>query len=299
MRFDAGGGTVSSPRNIFAVGGYPPVTLSGWNISFHESLDSTNLEAKRSIARGEAGTRLILAEMQTSGQCRHDRLWESSPGKGIWASFILPVRVPPERLPQATLVLAVAVREGIHAATGVSLTIKWPNDLLGNGRKCCGLLVETALGGPVRDPENLVLGVGINCCHMDEDFPPYLRNAAISIAMLTENVPVDRGAVIVSVAEQVAIWFDLWEREGFAPARAAWMTHNCTEGRMIALPGGYGSARAVARGINETGALVVVAEDGTSLNINSGEIVFSDARGDNGTPFVSGNSSYSTYSGDR
>lgn len=300
---DANGGTVPSPRIPAAPlpgGGYPPAALPGWDVRFHETLDSTNLEAKRSIARGETGKRLILAERQTNGQCRHDRLWESSPGKGIWASFILPVAVPPETLPQATLVLAVAVREGIYAATGVSLQIKWPNDLLGNGKKCCGLLVETALfstDAARQAPVHLVLGAGINCGHTDEDFPPYLRSAATSVAMLTEGVPPGRDAVIASVAEQVSRWFGIWETKGFAPVRAAWMAHNCTEGRTIKLPGGYGHTRAVARGIDETGALMAVAEDGTALSINSGEIIFPGPNGGNSASSYAGNATRGASSG--
>ena len=292
MRFpDANGGTVSSPRDPhaapFLAGIYPPAALPGWDIRFHEMLDSTNLEAKRSIARGETENRLILAEHQTNGQCRHDRLWESSPGKGIWASFILPVTVPAQTLPQATLVLAVAVREGVYAATGVSLNIKWPNDLLGNGKKCCGLLVETALfstDAARQEPVRLVLGAGINCGHTDADFPPYLRNAATSLTLLAKGAPPDRGAVIAAVAEQVTRWFGIWETEGFGPVRAAWMAHNCTEGRMIDLPDGYGHTRAVARGIDETGALMAVAEDGTALSIHSGEIIFSGRDSASGNP---------------
>lgn len=253
---------------------YPPARVPGWPVAYHPILDSTNLEAKRRIASGETQRQLILAESQTNGQCRHDRLWESSPAKGIWASFIRPAAVPLETLPQSTLVLAVAVRAGIEDATGVTLQAKWPNDLLGNGQKCCGLLVEAAPGAGASQSVPLVLGVGINCNHTVDDFPPYLHGAAASLSLLAGGALFDRAAVLASVARSIAHWFDLWEKDGFAPVRDAWLAHNCTLGKTLLLPDGYGHARAVAEDLDATGALVAAAPNGDRLRIDSGEIVF-------------------------
>lgn len=271
------GGTKQPPRLASGRPSCLPVlalSVPGWPVSFHPELDSTNLEAKRRIALGETGKGLVLAESQKNGQCRHDRLWESPSGKGIWASFILPVAVPCAVLPQSTLVLAVAVREGIERATNVPLEIKWPNDLLGKGRKCCGLLVETdsEFGPGTATP--LILGVGINCDHEAGDFPPYLRDTATSLSLLANGERFHRETVLSSVARSVEHWFAIWETEGFSPVRTAWLRRNCTLGRQIILPEGYGHARATARDLDESGALVAVTDDGGTVRVDSGEILF-------------------------
>ncbi len=269
---DTNGGAVTLPRPSGCGAAFPPEGIPGWETVFHARLDSTNLEAKRLVAQGFNGKRLIVAETQTNGQCRHDRLWESAAGKGIWASFILPVSVPPEVLPQSSLVLAVAVREGIRRATGVELKTKWPNDLLGEGRKCCGLLVETICAGNTATP--LILGAGINCNQLRDDFPPYLREVATSLAMLSGNAPLCRESVLAGMAGQIDHWFGLWETRGFQAVREAWLDHTCTVGKTVLLPEGYGCSQGIAEDMDQTGALVVLSPDGTRLRINSGEVLF-------------------------
>ncbi|MCC8193286.1 MAG: biotin--[acetyl-CoA-carboxylase] ligase [Deltaproteobacteria bacterium] len=248
-------------------------------MEFHTRLDSTNLQAKRRIEEGRAGKLAVIAESQTNGQCRHDRLWESPTGKGIWASFILPVTVPLETLPQSTLVLAVAVREAVLTASGVSLRIKWPNDLLGNGKKCCGLLVETAIADHRAPAIPLVLGVGINANQDEADFPPYLRSAATSLALLSGG-SVSRAAVLTAVAAGIDRWFARWREQGFAPVREAWLACNGTLGNAIILPDGYGRRHAVAFDLDPSGALLAVTDDGERLRVDSGEIGFPAQRGD-------------------
>lgn len=275
-------GTATSPQS--GPGAYPPARIPDWPAIYHPSLDSTNLEAKRRIANGETRKLLIIADSQTNGQCRHDRLWESPPGKGVWASFVQPVAAPFEALPQSTLTLAVAVRQGIENATGISLRVKWPNDLLGDGQKCCGLLAETIPGAKAGRPVPLVLGVGINCNHAVNDFPSHLQGLAASLSILAGGTVFDRATVLVSVARSITRWFGLWEKQGFEPVREAWLAHNCTVGKTLSLPDGYGYTRAVAEDIDATGALMAVAEDGVRLRIDSGEILFAQPGNCNSEP---------------
>jgi BirA family biotin operon repressor/biotin-[acetyl-CoA-carboxylase] ligase len=248
-----------------------------WNFSFHETLDSTNLEGRRQLAEGRTGKQVIVAETQTLGQCRHDRLWESKPGRGMWASFILPVTVPFSVLAQSTLVLAAAVREGVEKATGVALAAKWPNDLLGGGKKCCGMLVESGEILPDAATHHLILGVGVNIGHTEDDFPGYLRETATSLAILSGGGTFSRDAVTASVARSIETWFARWEKEGFSPIRHAWLYGNCTIGNRIILLDGYGYSHATALDLDESGALVALADDGTTLLIDSGEIRFTNA----------------------
>lgn len=251
--------------------------MPGWNASVYATLDSTNLEARRRLSAGLTGKQVIIADSQTMGQCRHDRLWESKAGCGLWASFVLPVAVPFFALAQSTLVLAVAVREGVRNATGVRLDAKWPNDLLRGGKKCCGMLVESGEITPHAETHSLILGVGVNISHTATDFPDGLRDTATSLSIISGGKTVSRDDLAASIAQSIETWFARWEKEGFAPIRHAWLNGNCTIGNRIILPEGYGYSHATAHDLDKSGALVALADDGTALLIGSGEIRFTNA----------------------
>lgn len=251
-------------------------SLPGWEVLHLPQADSTNAEARRYLARGHAGQCAIIADSQSAGECRRDRVWESAPELGLWATFILPVTVPLERLAQSALVLAVAVREAVAFACDLELAAKWPNDLLYEGKKCCGLLVET---GPIAEngaPTPLILGVGINIGHAERDFPDYLRDTATSLRIASSGRRFSREAVFYAVAAEIEHWFALWQRAGFAPVREAWLRSNCTIGREIILPEGYGCSRATAHDLDETGALLALTDTGATLRIDSGEVLLAD-----------------------
>ncbi len=133
----------------------------------YESLDSTNLEARRLWEAGRAPKEgfYVRAETQAAGRGRRGREWKSPRG-GLWFTLAWPVREDPLRFQGVSLAAGLAVAEGIEAAAGVRCAVKWPNDLLWDGRKLCGILCEMLLGppGPL-----LLVGVGI-----DANFPPSL-----------------------------------------------------------------------------------------------------------------------------
>lgn len=246
-------------------------TLSiSWRKFRHDSLDSTNLEAHRLIANGFAGKGLVVADEQTAGYGRHSRVWESARGKGLWASFILPAPVPAEILAQSSLVLGVAVREAVQEACGLALANKWPNDLLHDGRKCCGLLAEADFGGGT---PMLILGAGINVDHSADDFPCELRRTAVSLRSIT-GTSVDRAALLSSLADAIDAWIGTWQGCGFAPVREAWLAGNCTTGREVVLPAGYTGERGTAIGLGDNGGLLVRTPDGALVTMDSGEILF-------------------------
>ena len=256
-----------------ASGEYLPENLvPGWRTMHHTCLDSTNFEARRLVFAGVREKCIIVADAQTEGQCRHNQLWESPAGKGVWASYMLPVSAPLENLPQSTLVFAVAVREGVYKATGVSLAVKWPNDLLGDGKKCSGLLVETTGIDERSGAEMLILGAGVNHAQEEHDFPEYLRAGATSLSILANGKQFCRKEILRCVACAIERWFVLWERVGFSPIRSEWLAVNCTIGKAVVLPEGYGYSHGVACDLEDNGALKVLTDDGAVLLIDSGEV---------------------------
>jgi len=251
-----------------------PDAPAGWALRRHETLDSTNSEALRLLKRGFPGKTAIVAERQTVGRGCRDKVWESAGPQGLWVSLLLTVAVPWERLASAAMILGIAVCEAVGICCGIRLRTKWPNDLMADDRrKCCGLLVETGAVPDVAGDVPLVLGIGLNVNHLEEDFPPGLTGRAVSLRMLSGR-EYDRLAILAAILRRVDDWFERWSREGFAPAREAWLADNDTLGREVLLPEGYSAERGMAVDLALDGALLVRAGTGEILHVDAGEIAF-------------------------
>ena len=137
-------------------------------------LDSTNAEALRLAAAGEPEGLVVVTDAQTSGRGRLGRAWWAEPGTSLLASWLLRPTLEPERLPLLSLVAGVAAARAASAAGGVEVRLKWPNDLLLDGRKLGGILSESDGRGAV------VVGLGVNV--RQDVFPDDIRETATSLA---------------------------------------------------------------------------------------------------------------------
>ena len=111
-------------------------------IHWHESIDPTMYEAARLAASGCEHLTAVVADEQTAGHGRHGRAWHSEKGAGLYATVVLRVDMQPADIPLVTLALGLAVAEAIHNVTGLNCDLRWPNDILIHGRKCCGILAQ-------------------------------------------------------------------------------------------------------------------------------------------------------------
>jgi BirA family biotin operon repressor/biotin-[acetyl-CoA-carboxylase] ligase len=163
-----------------------------------DSLPSTNTEAARQAALGAPEGLCIVAREQTKGRGRQSRVWISPAGAGLYFSLVLrPVGLQMQSWPLLTLMAALAVHDALQEGCGLCADIKWPNDIVVNERKLCGILaetVETATGRAV------ILGIGINL--KDDAFPPELKEIATSIASLTASEP-DAEALLQSLVRAI------------------------------------------------------------------------------------------------
>ncbi|SOC19063.1 biotin--[acetyl-CoA-carboxylase] ligase [Rhodobacter maris] len=205
-------------------------------------VDSTNryladLAAGSSPAQTRTGT-VVLADTQTAGRGKYDRVWASLPESSLTFSVLLRPARPVEDLAQTTLVMAVAVAEAVAASAGLEVEIKWPNDLMVRGRKLCGILCELVLTDE-GEPAHIIAGVGLNLNHAQGDFPPALQGLATSIALETGR-KVDRFDLLTEILERLEERLSDWEASGFEPIRKAWSARSCTLGREIVItqPGG-------------------------------------------------------------
>jgi len=227
----------------------------------YEELDSTNSEARRLAEKGEPGPLWISTARQTAGRGRRGRAWEAAPGN-LAATLLIRPRVPQAALGQLSFVAALAVAEAAsHFAPSAVISVKWPNDVLAEGKKLAGLLLE---GGA----DWLAIGVGINLAGFPEgtDFP------ATALAQLGIAPPSSEEALTV-LAARFAHWYDAWMKTGFDTIREAWLARAAGLGKPIRARLPNETREGVFEGIDQTGALLL-NEQGRLRSIAAGEVFF-------------------------
>lgn len=239
------------------------------DIHHYESVGSTMPIAHRVAQNGAQDGTVIVAEEQTEGRGRLARPWSSAAGKGIWMSVILKPDIPPHQAPQFTLIAAVAICRAIEETSGVEVRIKWPNDLLVDGRKVTGILTELQA-----DPDRvqaIILGIGINVNQKPSDFPEELADIATSIRV-EAGQPVDRAALAAAVLKNIGKYSRLYLEKGFAPIKALWEANSDTIGRKVNAVMMRETVTGIATGITEDGILEILTQDGKTRGIYSADI---------------------------
>ena len=152
--------------------------------------ESTNDIARDWALQGALEGTLVTAGRQTRGRGRRARVWESPPGTGLYASFVLRPGWLAKKAPDLAIVAGMAAFHALEKAGVSGLRVKWPNDILAHGKKICGVLVEPRIGGG--RIEFAVVGIGINVGQGADDFPPSLRESATSCRLEGAPISVDR-----------------------------------------------------------------------------------------------------------
>ncbi len=247
-----------------------------YNIKQYESIDSTSLEAKRLLQQNYGHGTVVAAETQTAGKGRLGRVWDSAKGAGIWFSVVLQPRLAMEQMSLYSFVAAVAVAEAIHDVTGLTAQVKWPNDVLVNGKKVCGILLEMV--AERNQPVRIIIGIGINANQKQSDFPEEVREKAISLAMAAGHV-IEREPVLDAVLHRLAYYSEQLEQNGFADIRNRWTELSCIGGKAVQiLQHGNVMLYGTALGLADDGALLVQTEQGTE-RIITGDVSLRAADG--------------------
>lgn len=164
------------------------------DIHVYSKVDSTNNQAKRLALDSSKSEKLIIANEQTNGKGRRGNLWISEKGTGIWMSMLVRPNIRPEKAPMLTLVAGLSVVEAVRQFTGLEAKIKWPNDVVINGSKICGILTE--MNGERDYIQNVIIGVGINV--NQSSFPKEIEDVATSLKLLTGK-SINRNNLIVII----------------------------------------------------------------------------------------------------
>lgn len=227
-----------------------------------DTVTSTNAEALRRAAAGERGPVWIAAHAQTAGRGRGDRNWSTEPGNLAATLLVALPQEPPARIATLSFVAGLVVADALTAAAALEVRLKWPNDVLVNGRKIAGILIESG-----RVAECVVIGIGINLAHTPALDDP--QRTATAVAAETEDAPTF-DALLTAVAHAWAEWFGRW-REDFAPVRAAWLERASYLGEEIAARLPDRTLHGRFEGIDGDGALLLVTQDG-SQRIGAAEL---------------------------
>lgn len=248
---------------------------AGRNIVCYEVTDSTNLRIRQLGDGGAPHGTLAVADRQTAGRGRRGRVWESPAGSSIYMSILLRPEIPPDRASMLTLVMACSVAEGITdclereiAGELPRVQIKWPNDIIINGKKLVGILTE--MSSQIDYINYVAVGVGINV-NLTE-FPPQISRTATSLQLECGHA-VKRAPVIASVMEHLEEDYEIFLRtQDLSGLMETYSSMLVNRGRDVLITGARETYRGYAEGITRTGELIVRREDGTAENICAGEV---------------------------
>lgn len=245
----------------------------GRQMQIFQEIDSTNLEAIRQAQQGAPEGLVIVAESQSQGRGRSGRNWFSPPGLNIYCSVILRPHLPPSEAPRISFLAAVATAWSCKKTFDFFPLIKWPNDLLYEGKKFAGILSEMNAGGD--SVRYVVLGIGINVNITHDLLPPELVPVSTSIREVMGR-PVSREKLLKSLLKELDHWYGVLLREGFHPIREEWNKMSALNGQSIQVRDGNSILAGKALGLQEDGALILQALDGTIHRVTAGDIVMEE-----------------------
>ena len=237
--------------------------VPAWKIEWYLTLDSTQLEAQRLASHGAPHRTVILAQEQTAGMGRLGRAWHSEAGAGLYLSLILRLNLPAAQLPAFTVALGLAVKKAIEQVTGLECDLRWPNDVLVNDRKLCGILTQFI-------DNTVIAGIGINVSH--QEFPPGIADTATSLRIEGAGTfsREDLFIALLNAVDDYAQRYAAGEREGILFEFAEKSSY--AVGRRVRVEQGGREIRGYTDGLDENGFLYVREDDGTRVTILAGGV---------------------------
>ena len=241
----------------------PAAAAAGARLVTHDAIGSTNAEGLKLARAGERGPLWITANSQTAGRGRRGRTWVSEPGN-LYASLLLTDPSPPERMAELSFVAALATHDAISGripGLAARVLLKWPNDLIIDGCKFAGILVEG-------EGSAAVIGIGVNCArHPTGTAFPATDLAAAGVRAQPERL-------FEALSAAMARRLTQWNRgAGFAAIRADWLIHAASLGEDIRVALAEGERVGRFEGVDERGRLVLRLADGSTETVAAGDVM--------------------------
>lgn len=241
--------------------------LIGTNVVCFDEVDSTNEVCKKMASDGLAEGSVIVAECQNGGKGRLGRKWVSQKGDGVWMSILLKPDVSPAGISSITLAAGLAVCLTLRNDFGIHAEIKWPNDILLNNKKICGILTE--MSGQIAKVDYVVVGIGINV--NNAAFPEAIKNTATSIYIETGK-KLKRSEIAKNVLKNFDSVYKRFRNGGFMCIKHDYEDMCLNIGKKVRVIKPSGSFEATAMGVNDNGELVIMKENGETTTVFSGEV---------------------------
>ena len=234
-----------------------------------DSLPSTNLEAAQRAIEGAAEGLCVVASEQTAGRGRLQRRWISPNGSGLYFSIVLRPRIHQRSWPLITLAAALAVHDALLETYSLKTDIKWPNDILSNKRKLCGILAETV---DTTQGRALVLGIGINLT--SSAFPPEVHEIATSVQLETGKVP-NLEIILRNVMIALLRRYEMLQSvSGGEEILREWSVRSSyASGKRIRVANGQEVLEGTTRGLEIDGALRVETDEGEIRIVRAGDVM--------------------------
>lgn len=248
---------------------YLNTSYIGKEIVYFNSIDSTNNEAKKLASSGCSEGIVIISEEQTMGRGRLGRNWVSPKFKGIWMSIVLRPDIDPMNVAKITQVGAAAVLKAIKEQ-GINAYIKWPNDIVLNNKKVCGILTE--MSGEINNVNYVVMGIGINVNIDKEDFPGEIEEIATSLK-IEEGKSIERKALVASILNNLeGLYEEFIKNEDIKTSIDICRENSILIGKPVRIINRNDEIQAQALDLSDDGKLIVKYEDGSIHEVISGEV---------------------------
>ena len=241
----------------------------GSEVVFLPEINSTNDLIKKYLMNDVHEGLVVVAESQTGGRGRMGRVWHSPPETGIYLSALLKPNLEPGHLSFITLLAGISAALTINEFSNQHTDLKWPNDILINEKKVCGLLCEMVK--KQGEPSCVIIGIGINVNQTLEQFPDDLKNIATSIRMIN-GLPIDRLAVIQSFLTNLDHEYQTYLAEGERSVIRKWSLNTQLFGKKVSIRHGPNVTTGLAMRLDELGRLVLLLDNGCAESFDSGEL---------------------------
>lgn len=243
-------------------------SLLGKEVLYKESTDSTNADIRKKAEDGAGEGLLIVADMQSAGKGRRGRVWQSPKGTNLYFSMLLRPKFTPDKASMITLVAAYSVATVIREVTGLSASIKWPNDIVVNKKKVCGILTEMSIE---RDYiHHVVVGIGVNV--NSDFFPDEISDMATSLKK-ESGVVISRAELLCRILSQFEKDYETFcKAENLQPFKDDYNKLLVNKGALVKVLDPKGEFSGIAGGIDDEGMLIVFKENGQIEKVYAGEV---------------------------
>lgn len=240
----------------------------GRKVFFYERVESTNAVALE-IGEGIEEGAVVISDGQEKGRGRLGRSWISPPEVNIYLSIILHPRIEPEYLTLITLMSAVSSARAIINTTGLTVTVKWPNDLMVADRKLGGILTEIKM--VQKEVPLVVIGIGINVNMEMHNLPDEIRVRATSLKNETGKIA-EREPIISGILNETDRWYALLQNGNRKDIVTEWQRLSATLGREVKVTSPQGTYKGLAEAVDDAGMLLLRLPSGRIQRINSGDL---------------------------